>query len=396
MIDPEIPGFTLGERVGKGGMASVYLAVDEMGRQVALKVIDGAQANAAAVFEQFTQEAGIIGRLRHPNIVRIYRAGQHEQWYFLVSEYLPGGDLKARIRAGIAVDDALELTRKLTGALDVAHEANLVHRDVKPENVLFRANDVPVLMDFGIAAASGLEHGVMAGTPLYMSPEQVNSLAVDRRTDIYSLGCVLFEMLTGAPPYPLATMEAILYAQVHKPVPALPPRLAELQGLIDAMMCKNVVERIGSGKELLRLLDEYWLLAPRAGSAGPSRAMRPLEEESSAPGAHRAVEPAPARAEATAAWDSAVVAAQNATAVWMLEQAHKAALERRPGADAEHAEQAAAALPEDPWNAKYELARDYLTQGEIVKGTELLNMIAAAAPGEVANIAREMLYQLSR
>ena len=394
MIDPEIPGFTLGERIGKGGMASVYLAVDEMGRQVALKVIDGAQANAAAVFEQFTQEAGIIGRLRHPNIVRIYRAGQHEQWYFLVSEYLPGGDLKARIRAGIAVDDALELTRKLTGALDVAHEANLVHRDVKPENVLFRANDVPVLMDFGIAAASGLEHGVMAGTPLYMSPEQVNSLAVDRRTDIYSLGCVLFEMLTGAPPYPLATMEAILYAQVHKPVPALPPRLAELQGLIDAMMCKNVVERIGSGKELLRLLDEYWLLAPRAGSAGPTRAMRPVEEESPAPGAHRAVEPA--RAEAPAAWDAAVVAAQNATAVWMLEQAHKAALEKRLGADAEHAEQAAAALPEDPWNASYELARDYLTQGEFVKGTELLNMIAAAAPGEVANIAREMLDQLSR
>ena len=394
MSDPQIPGFTLRERVGKGGMASVYLAVDETGRQVALKVIDGAQANAAAVFEQFTQEAGIIGRLRHPNIVRIYRAGQHEQWYFLVSEYLPGGDLKARIRAGIAVDDALELTRKLTGALDVAHEANLVHRDVKPENVLFRANDVPVLMDFGIAAASGLEHGVMAGTPLYMSPEQVNSLAVDRRTDIYSLGCVLFEMLTGAPPYPLATMEAILYAQVHKPVPALPPRLAELQGLIDAMMCKNVVERIGSGKELLRLLDEYWLLAPRAGSAGPTRAMRPVEEESPAPGAHRAVEPA--RAEAPAAWDAAVVAAQNATAVWMLEQAHKAALEKRLGADAEHAEQAAAALPEDPWNASYELARDYLTQGEFVKGTELLNMIAAAAPGEVANIAREMLDQLSR
>lgn len=435
MSDPVIPGFKIRERVGKGGMSSVYLALDEMNRQVAIKVIDGSLPNATALFDQFSQEAGIIGKLRHPNIIRIYRAGQHEHWYFLISEYLPGGDLKAKIRAGLAVDDALEITRKLTGALDVAHEAGLVHRDVKPENVLFRANGTPVLMDFGTAAASGHVRGEMTGTPLYMSPEQVNARDVDRRTDIYSLGAVLFEMLTGAPPYPLNSMEAILYAQVHREVPKLPKHLHDLQGLVGGMMCKDVVERIGSCKELLYILNDYWLLAPQANSdrneapnarrvwrdasSGRMLQARRLPDESSRVDAdrkaprssvHAGRQPTASELGTSIAKDGQAAAdevaqedaaREDAAAMQMLAQAHRDAQEKRL---IEHAQQLddessvpqTAQAGDDPWQESYQMAREYLARGDVDNGTALLAMIASAAPGEVAAVAREMLYQLSQ
>ena len=439
MSDPTIPGFTMRERIGKGGMSSVYLALDEMGRQVAIKVIDGSLPHAAVLFEQFTQEAAIIGRLRHPSIIKIYRADQHQHWYFLVSEYLPGADLKTKIRAGITVDDALEITRKLTSALDVAHEAGLIHRDVKPENVLFRTNATPVLMDFGTAAASGHLRGTMTGTPLYMSPEQVNAREIDRRTDIYSLGAVLFEMLTGAPPYPLDSMEAILYAQVHRPVPTLPRELRELQGLIEGMMCKNVVDRIGSGKELLYILDDYWLLAPRPNgrkdiaattarrvwrdaSSGRLVEARQLPDDvapadrsadQDAAGRRgvrsrtRAIKPALSPAQEVvdpADAVSAESAAQDQAAFHMLEQAHRDAHARQLIDQAQKLEDGARAAMEavqaqasaDPWQESYALARDYLNHGDVTNGTALLAMIASAAPGELAVLAKEMLYQLSR
>lgn len=396
MIDLDIPGFKILERIGKGGMAEVYLAEDTHGLQVAIKVIDTSQAKGEELSRQFAAEAGIIGRLRHSSIIRIYRAGEHRHWCFLVSEYLSGGDLKARIKRGMSVDEALDLTRKLTSALDVAHEASLVHRDVKPENVLFRANGVPVLMDFGIAAASGEVRGGMSGTPLYMSPEQVNAGAIDRRTDIYSLGAMLFEMLTGTPPYPLNTMEAILYAQVHRPVPELPEDLRELQGLIEGMMCKKVINRIGSGKELLQILDDYWLLAPRASDtsdvAGAS-ARRIWRDASSG----RLVQ-------ARTASGTASRSNANAVDAHALPTVRKRSAEQRVATD----EGAAALLlaaagsaagaqddDHDPLQESYELARSYLSQGDMDSGRALLTAIASGGRGEFATLAREMLYQLS-
>ena len=391
MIDLDIPGFAIRERVGKGGMAEVYLAEDQHGLQVAIKVIDTSQARGAELSEQFAAEAGIIGRLRHSSLIRIYRAGQHRHWCFLVSEYLPGGDLKARIKRGMSVDEALDLTRKLTGALDVAHEAGLVHRDVKPENVLFRANGVPVLMDFGIAAASGEVRGGMSGTPLYMSPEQVNAGAIDRRTDIYSLGAMLFEMLTGTPPYPMNTMEAILYAQVHRPVPELPEDLRELQGLIEGMMCKDVVERIGSSKELLSILDDYWLLAPRAAGtsdAAGASARRVWRDASSGRLVQaRAMPGTAARSTAEVARDTPP--ARKATAI-ALDDGATALLAAAGHAVSEQDED------HDPLQEGYELARSYLSQGDMASGRALLTAIASGGRGEFATLAREMLYQLSR
>ena len=349
--EPQIAGFRIRERVGKGGTATVWLADDQTGVPVAIKAINADLPGGAELCEQFTAESAVIGRLRNPGIIRIYRYGQDGPWHYLVTEYLPGGDLKSRIGKGMTVDQAIEVTRRIASALDAAHEAGLVHQDVKPENVLFRSNGTPVLMDFGIASQSGVANAGMRGTPLYMSPEQVQAKRIDRRTDIYSLGCMLFEMLTGAPPYPMPTMEAILYAQVHKPVPRLPADLQSLQGLIDRMMAKALDDRVGSAKELLELLDEHWLLAPQrmgddTGAAHHAPIAPPTPARELTPG--RAV--------------------------------------RQPLAEEEEVS--------DPWLESYELARTYLVEGDMQAGRSLLLSIATQARGEVQQLAREMLYQL--
>ncbi len=348
---PRIAGFHIREQVGKGGTATVWLADDQTGVPVAIKAINADLPGGAELCEQFTAEAAVIGRLRNPGVIRIYRYGQDGPWHYLVTEYLPGGDLKARIAKGMSVDQAVELTRKIASALDTAHEAGLVHQDVKPENVLFRSNGTPVLMDFGIASQAGVANAGMRGTPLYMSPEQVQAKTIDRRTDIYSLGCMLFEMLTGAPPYPMPTMEAILYAQVHKPLPRLPADLQSLQRLIDRMMAKDLDDRVGSAKELLELLDEHWLLAPQL----TGHDMKVAREAPPVQG--RLVPP----------------------------DAQKTPSQPK----AQESEEVT-----DPWLESYELARSYLVEGDVQAGRSLLLSIATQARGEVQLLAREMLYRL--
>ena len=351
---PEITGFKILERIGKGGMATVYLAEDISGLPVAIKAINSEGPGGEELCEQFAHEASIIGRLRHSSIIRVYRYGVDEPWHYLVTEYLPGGDLKTRIRTRMTVDAAVDVTRRLAGALDAAHEAGLVHQDVKPENVLFRSNGTPVLMDFGIVSQAGQRNKGMNGTPLYMSPEQVQGHMIDRRTDIYSLGCLLFEMLTGAPPYPLSSMEAILYAQVHRPVPSLPSDLHSLQGLIEQMMCKKLEDRLGSAQEVLTMLDAYWLLAP---------------ERTDDPKALLAA----AAAKTQRITDPSIIPTR-----------------RGPLAPS-----AVEAEVSDPWLETYELARTYLSEGDIKTGRDMLFTIAVEGRGEAAQLAKELLYQLS-
>ena len=272
---PELPGLEIVRQLGRGGSATVYLAqqASVSAGYVAVKVIDGADPNVAGVSDELSREAEVIRQLRHPSIVRVYDFGTHGQWHYLVSEYLSGGDLKQRIQKGISVDESLDFAKKLALALGAAHEKGVVHRDVKPENVLFRRNGTPVLTDFGIAAAlseSGREDAMAsttpdasnAGTPSYMSPEQIEGRALGNGTDIYSLGAMLFEMLTGAPPYVFDSPEAIMYAHVHRSIPNLPSHLAELQPLIGRLLAKEPAGRPATGAEAAELIDEHWLLAP--------------------------------------------------------------------------------------------------------------------------------------
>ena len=351
---PEIAGFKIRERIGKSGMATVYLAEDVSCLPVAIKAINSEGLGGKELCEQFAQEASIIGRLRHSSIIRVYRYGVDGPWHYLVTEYLPGGDLKTRIRTRMTVDAAVDVTRRLAGALGAAHEEGLVHQDVKPENVLFRSTGTPVLMDFGIVSQAGQRNKGMSGTPLYMSPEQVQGHTIDRRTDIYCLGCMLFEMLTGAPPYPLSSMEAILYAQVHRPVPSLPGDLHSLQGLIDQMMCKRLEGRLGSAQEVLTLLDAHWLLAPER-TGDPKAAL------------------AAAAAKTQRITDPSIIPTRRSAAPV-------------PAVEAEVS---------DPLMETYELARTYLNEGDIKTGREMLFTIAVEGRGEVAQLAKELLDKLS-
>src|SRR5690606_23104402 len=206
LMQIEILGYRIIRVLGKGGMASVYLAIQEsFGREVALKVMSPDLSKDAGFGERFLHEARIVSRLVHPNIVTVYDVGIHDGYYFLSMEYVPGQDL-TRKRYELSLTDNLLVIKDIARALDFAGKKGYVHRDVKPENImLHEESGRAVLMDFGIArisdTASGMtQTGMAIGTPLYLSPEQAKGQTVDTRADLYSLGVVLFLLLTGRVP----------------------------------------------------------------------------------------------------------------------------------------------------------------------------------------------------
>ena len=215
--------------LGRGGMAEVYRAVDErLDREVALKVLPPEFAWDPERVERFEREVKAAARLSHPNIVTVHEFGQGEGQHFYTMALMPGGDLKARIRAhpeGMAADEARRVLATVSLALDYAHHRGFVHRDVKPENILFDEEGRPQLTDFGIARAMAegtlTAAGMVIGSPHYMSPEQAQGLRVDGRSDLYSLGVVLYEMLTGRLPFEAGNTLAVAYAHVNHPVPEL-------------------------------------------------------------------------------------------------------------------------------------------------------------------------------
>ena len=204
--------------LGRGGMADVYRAADErLGREVALKAVPPEFARDPERVERFEREVRAAARLTHPNIVTVYEFGQGGGQHFYTMALMPGGDLKARVRAhpdGMPPAEARAVAAAMARALDYAHRQGFVHRDVKPENILFGEDGAPQLTDFGIARAmsSGTRMtatGMSIGSPHYMSPEQARGQAVDGRSDLYSLGVVLYEMLTGRVPFDAADTFAV-------------------------------------------------------------------------------------------------------------------------------------------------------------------------------------------
>lgn len=267
----QVPGYLIKREVGVGGMAMVYLAVQtSLEREVALKVMNPAMVSDPSFSRRFMQEARTLASLAHPNIVAVYDVGiTDEKLHYFSMQHLPNGDFLRRIHLGAPEAEVVRVLAGVARALGYAHQRGFVHRDVAPGNVLFDINDNPVLTDFGIARAvtktSRITNaGVSVGTSHYMSPEQARGGEVDGRSDIYSLGALAFEAVTGAPPYNGDDGFAIAYAHVFEPVPRLPDEKLHWQTLIDRAMAKDPAERFQNTEEFL---SELARLEPRIGSA---------------------------------------------------------------------------------------------------------------------------------
>ena len=274
--------------LGRGGMAEVYRAEDErLGREVALKVLPPEFAWDPERVERFEREVRAGARLNHANIVTVYEFGQGSGQHFYTMALMTGGDLKTRIRGnpnGMPVAEARAVAAAVARALDYAHRHGFVHRDVKPENILFDEDGTPQLTDFGIARAMAAgtrmtATGMSIGSPHYMSPEQARGLEVDGRSDLYSLGVVLYEMLTGRLPFDAGDTLAVAYAHVNDPVPELPRELTPWQPVIERLLAKSPEDRYASAGELAAVLaGEALPLAPATRVAPVRREIGPTSQ----------------------------------------------------------------------------------------------------------------------
>jgi len=298
MTDPiTIPGYRILHQLGQGGTASVYLAVQtSFGREVALKLMSPLLKADPSFSTRFIREARIVSQMHHASIVPVFDVGEHQHHHYLSMELLPGGDLRKRIVEGRCSQSmALDVCLAIASALELAHRKGFVHRDIKPQNILFREDGTPVLTDFGIARSMDMgtsltATGMFVGTPSYMSPEQVKGLELDGRSDLYSLGIVLYEMLTGAVPFRADSALSIALMHVSDPLPPLPAAFAAYQPFLDRLTAKEKSQRFANAGEVLKALwtmsdlpaaQESTLVKPRtsseptrSGGAFPATAVR--------------------------------------------------------------------------------------------------------------------------
>jgi tetratricopeptide (TPR) repeat protein len=287
---PERVGpYRIGAPLGRGGMSTVFRAQDADGAPAAVKLSAGVdEANLVAL----RREIHALGRIRHPGVVRILAQGTHEDTAWFSMELLEGPTLRTRIEAArqagspaadrAAVRDVLELVVRLCEPLAHVHELGIVHADLKPENVHMRADGTPVLVDFGLlahfTAATGretLEIGGMAGTAIYMAPEQIRGELIDPRADLYALGCMLYEVATGAPPFVAATRSDIFFQHLHvdppRPSSRAPGVPAWLDDLVLQLLCKSRRDRLGYAEVVAARLAEGLGVARRSGRGRAAR-----------------------------------------------------------------------------------------------------------------------------
>jgi serine/threonine protein kinase len=253
-------------------MANVYLAVQEsFDRPVAIKVMNPVLAADPTFSQRFVREAKLMAQLSHPHIVPVFDVGAHGTLHYMTMEHLSGGTLKQRLQNSLDDHDIERIIAEIAAALDYAGEQDIIHRDVKPDNIMFRGDGSAVLMDFGIARPlqgdeAMTQMGTIVGTPKYMSPEQHRGKGVDSRADLYSLGVVLFEMLTGRAPYTGEDAMSIGIKHISEPIPLLPVDKKRWQPLVRKLMAKDPVQRFQRGSEVIVALKS--LSAAAAPAAG--------------------------------------------------------------------------------------------------------------------------------
>jgi len=252
-IEPLIKGYRFLKKLSRSSHSSVYLAEREStGAKVVLKVlqqIPDVNDESIAAFDRFLQEYELIAEIDHPNIVKIHDLGVADDHAHIAMEYLDAGDMRQRINEGIIAPVAVQYLRQIASALAQVHQVGILHRDLKPGNIMLRRDNTVALIDFGLAKRLRLQmeitgSGEIFGTPYYMSPEQGHGNSVDERSDIYSLGVIFYEMLTGEKPYQADTAMGIIYKHARAPIPLLPARLAEFQSLINMMLAKEPRDRL--------------------------------------------------------------------------------------------------------------------------------------------------------
>jgi len=268
--------FTVGPLLGEGGFAAVFRARDNvLNRDVAVKVLDVELAPSPVVAERFLREAQTVARLEHPHIVPIYKVGRQEEIFYIIMRCIDGPSLRQLLekQKKLSVGDAARIARQVADALAYAHSHDIVHRDIKPDNILLDKSGHVLVTDFGIAKAAQAaqaaqaatprstqltSEGMIVGTPDYMSPEQASGDPLDGRSDIYSLGVVLYHMLAGAPPFEGPSSASILAQQITQaPVPIRrhrPDLPEEMAVVLDRMMEKTRTKRFQMASEVSRAL----------------------------------------------------------------------------------------------------------------------------------------------
>jgi eukaryotic-like serine/threonine-protein kinase len=259
--------YELEELAGTGGMSSVFRAHDRLlDRKVALKILHQQYTDDADYVERFRHEARSVAALSHPNIVTVIDRGEHEGRQFIVFEYIEGENLKRLIerRGPAPVDQALELAMQIARGLFFAHQQGLVHRDVKPQNILLNGDGQAKVTDFGIARSLDVKHGMtqtgtVLGTSDYIAPEQAQGQRVDEHTDIYSLGVVLYELLTAEVPFPGENFVAVAMRHINEPPPAIRDRRPDvsprLEAAVHRAMAKDPAERFATMAEFCQELE---------------------------------------------------------------------------------------------------------------------------------------------
>ena len=260
-----IEGYRILRKIGEGGMASIFLAqTDPEEYPQVLKVMPIAGSDQGDTLQRFMQEFALLAQVRHRNVATIHHQGFCPGHAYIAMEYFPHGDLRARIAAGIDCKTAIRYAKQIAAALQAIHRASIVHRDLKPDNLMLRDDGSLALADFGIAKHVSMlitdtAHDEVVGTPYYLSPEQATAQPVDQRCDLYSLGVILYEMLTGAKPYRAPTAEALLELHVRGPVPMLRPPHERLQPVLEKLMAKDRSRRYADAGQFLEDLARLGL-----------------------------------------------------------------------------------------------------------------------------------------
>jgi serine/threonine-protein kinase PpkA len=258
----QLQGYRLIKKLGEGGMSRVFLAEHSAtSAQHVLKLIPITDNDGGDILQRFISEYALVSQISHPNVAKIYAQGFSASHAYIAMEYFPGGDLRKLVSDNMSIDVALAVLMQVAGALGAIHDKGIVHRDLKPDNIMIRADGSLALADFGIAVQQGTSlnqtaHGEVFGTPAYIAPEQATGSNADHRADLYALGVMFFELLTGKKPYRASNTQALIYQHMNLPIPDLPEAYVSLQPLVNKMMAKDPADRVQSAGNVIDMALE--------------------------------------------------------------------------------------------------------------------------------------------